>query len=133
MTVSESIIEWLLGYDASVEGIDTDIVSASSTSYALAKEPIINRKKYLSGKVESTEYYQLTARLDSQTNADRVSNTEWLEGIEKWVSDKNKSGDLPQIANATVSEVFISSSFYLGANAENNALYSLTLAIRYTI
>ena len=132
MTISESIIEWLLGYDASVEGIDTDVLSANTTSYALSKEPTINRKKYLSGKVENTEYYQFTARLDSQTNADRVGNTAWLEGLEKWVAKQNKVNNLPLIVDGKVCETFISSSFYLGQTQEDNALYSLTIAIRYT-
>lgn len=132
MTISESVIDWLLKYDESVEGIDTDILSANTTSYALAKEPTINVKNYLSGRKEVTEYYQLTARLDSQTNADRKDNTAWLEGLEKWVSLQNKENNLPIIADGKMKEVHISSSFYLGQTQEDNALYQLTLAVKYT-
>lgn len=133
MTVSESIINWLYGYDTNVDGIDTDIVSASTASYALSKEPTVNIKKYLSGKVERTEYYQLTARLDSQTNADRKDNTMWLEGLEKWVKEQTEQGNVPIVNGKPVTDIYISSSFYLGRNAEDNSLYSLTMAIRYTI
>lgn len=132
MTVSDSIIKWLMTYDESVEGIDTDIVSASITSYALVKEPTINTKHYLSGRVERTEYYQFTARLDTQLNADRIDNSQWLENLEKWIEEQKRTGNLPMLERYIVSDVFISTSYYLGQTAEDSSLYSLTIAIKYS-
>lgn len=131
MTISESLINWLLQYDTDVDGIDTDIISASTTSYALSKEPIINTKRYLSGAVQKTEYYQFTARLDSQTNADRKDNTAWLEGLERWIEEQKKLGNVPQVGSKSVIDVVITSGFYMGQNAEDDAIYSLTIAVKY--
>lgn len=132
MTVSESLIVWLMSYDRAVESIDTDILSASTTSYALTKEPTVNIKTYISGKTERTEYYQLTARLESQLNAERKSNASWLEGLEQWIEIQKFNDNMPIISGCTVSDVFISTSYYMGRTAEDNSLYSLTIGIRYS-
>lgn len=133
MTVSDAIIKWLLTYDKEVESINTDMVSASTASFALTKEPIVNEKHYLSGKVEKTAYYQFTARLDTQTNADRRDNDTWLENLEKWVRNNKKQGKMPKIPNAEVKDVFVSTSYYLGQTAEDTSLYSLTIGIKFTM
>lgn len=130
MTVSEALIDWLTGYDSS--DIDTDLLGASTTSYALTKEPTINIKRYLSGRTERTEYYQFTARLDSQLNEERKLNSEWLENLEKWIEEQKTNNKMPTIERATVRDVFISTGYYLGQNAEDNSVYSLTIGIKYT-
>ena len=130
MTVSEALINWLVEYDSS--DIDTDLLSASTTSYALTKEPTINIKRYLSGRTERTEYYQFTARLDTQLNEERKLNSEWLENLEKWIEEQKTNNKMPIIEGATVRDVFISTGYYLGQNAEDNSVYSLTIGIKYT-
>ena len=130
MTVSEALINWLTEYDSS--DIDTDLLGASTTSYALTKEPTINIKRYLSGRTERTEYYQFTARLDSQLNEERKLNSEWLENLEKWIEEQKTNNKMPTIEGVTVRDVFISTGYYLGQNAEDNSVYSLTIGIKYT-
>lgn len=130
MTVSEAIINWLTEYDSS--DIDTDLLGASTASYALTKEPTINTKRYLSGRTERTEYYQFAARLDSQLNEERKLNSEWLENLEKWIEEQKTNNKMPTIEGATVRDVFISTGYYLGQNAEDNSVYSLTIGIKYT-
>lgn len=130
MTVSDSIISWLKGYENN--RIDTGIQSDSVMSYALSKEPTVNVKRYVSGREVHTEYYQFTARLDTQTNSDRVDNGAWFEDLESWISEKNKEGNFPNITDATVSRVEVSSSFYIGRTDENTSIYSITIAITYS-
>lgn len=130
MTVSEALINWLTEYESN--DIDTDLLSASTTSYALTKEPTINIKRYLSGRTERTEYYQFAARLDSQLNEERKLNSEWLENLEKWIEEQKLNNKMPTIEGATVRDVFISTGYYLGQNAEDNSVYSLTIGIKYT-
>lgn len=130
MTVSEAIINWLLKYD--LDEIDTDLLGASTASYALTKEPTINIKRYLSGKTERTEYYQFTARLDSQLDTERKLNSEWLENLEKWIETQKRNNKMPTIEGAIVTDVFISTSYYVGQNAEDNSVYSLTIGIKYS-
>lgn len=130
MTVSEAIINWLTEYESN--DIDTDLLGASTTSYALTKEPTINIKRYLSGRTERTEYYQFAARLDSQLNEERKLNSEWLENLERWIEEQKTNNKMPTIEGATVRDVFISTGYYLGQNAEDNSVYSLTIGIKYT-
>lgn len=77
MTVSQAIIKWLLSFNSeygNMSGIDTDIIKGTAASYALVKEPVQNKKKDILGNVTYTDHYQLAARLDSQTNSDRIDN-----------------------------------------------------------
>lgn len=131
MTVSEALIDWLEQYGMGC--IDTDRQSDVVATYSLTKEPTDNIKTYLSGKVEHTQYYQLSARLDTQMDVDRIDNGRWLEGLERWVSNKNRLGELPSITGATVKSVEITSSFYCGMSQSNSSIYSLTVAIKYVI
>lgn len=136
MTISDSIINWLNGFTSeywSIDKIETDIQSDSSLTYALTKEPITNVKRYVSGREEHTEYYQFSARLDSQTNTDRKDNGGWLEALEKWIFSKNKAEEFPTLESGTVSHIGVSSTFYLGKTNENTSVYSLTIEISYTI
>lgn len=47
MTVSESVIRWLKGFDASrLKSINTDMLAADVKSYALIKEPVQNVQSF---------------------------------------------------------------------------------------
>ena len=136
MTTSESIITWLKGFNPTeywtMDRIDTDVQSSSPLTFALIKEPTINIKRYLSGMEEHTEYYQISARLDSQTNADRMVNGEFFVALEKWVASKRKSDDLPTITDAEVDDVKVTSGYYLGMMEDNSSIYSITISITFT-
>lgn len=135
MTVSESIIKWLKGFDADecrrIKSIDTDIQSAKVDTYSLVKEPVQNVKSYMSGKKVYTDHYIIQARLSSQTNSDRIDNTGFGEALSEWVLEKNRSKDFPVIENAKVQEITVTTPFYIGKTETNNSLYQMTIAIKY--
>ena len=135
MTVSDAIIKWLKTFNPSeywkMSKINTDRQPDVIATYALTKEPIDNVKRYVSGREEHTQYYQISARLDFQTESDRKNNGGFCEALEEWVNAQDKAENRPIIAGANVSKVFVSSSFYVGTTAENSAVYSLTLAIKF--
>lgn len=135
MTVSESIIKWLKGFDADecrrIKSIDTDIQSAKVDTYSLVKEPVQNVKSYMSGKKVYTDHYIIQARLSSQTNTDRIDNTGFGEALSKWVLEKNSSKDFPVIEDAKVQEITVTTPFYIGKTETNNSLYQMTIAIKY--
>lgn len=130
-TVSDAIITWLKTNN--ISKIDTDRQSANTMEYALIKEPTINEKRYVSGRVIRTEYYQFSARLDSQTDYDRRENGSWFEDLEKWIAEQDASGNFPVIQNADVSKIRVTSSFCLGATQDNNSIYSITIEITYSL
>lgn len=137
-SVSKSIIEWLEQFQGRGDGenhgmknISTDILPARTVSYSLAKEPVINKKTYISGKKVFKEHYCLMARLDSQETAAREINAEWGECLERWVRKQNKSGNYPRIEGAKVRELDITTPFYMGRTDTNNSVYQMTLMIKY--
>lgn len=134
-TVSDALITWLETFApeglASLSDIQTDMQPSTPVSYAVVKEPTVNVKKYVSGMEIHTDYYQFSARLDTQYNADRKNNAFWLDLLEHWITENNKSGNLPTINGASVDEVTITSSYYVGITNDNTSVYSLTLAIKY--
>lgn len=135
MTVSESIIKWLKTFDPEeyqkMKQVDTEIQSANVDSYSLVKEPVRNVKEYVSGKKIITDHYTLQARLSSQTNTERIENNGFGEALEDWVSEQNKNKNFPQIPDAKVSMISVTTPFYLGATDTNNSIYQLTVAIKY--
>ena len=133
MTVSQSVIEWLMLFDVEkLKSINTDIRPAKVNSYALIKEPVVNVKKFISGTQIVTEHYVLMALLDSQENADRKENSEFGEQLEQWISDKCKNKEFPEIDSAKVESVEVTTPFYLGSDeSTNESMYQLSISIKY--
>lgn len=136
MTVSEAVIKWLKTFNPEeyrrMQQIDTDIQSAKVDSYSLVKEPVKNEKTYITGKKVITEHYTLQARLSVHSNADCIGNNGFGEALEGWVEEQNKARSFPQIPDATVQSVSITTPFYLGRiNTDNSSIYLLTVAIVY--
>ena len=129
MTVSQSIITWLNKFEQ--KSVNTDIQPAKVNSYSLVKEPIINKKTFISGRVRATEHYTLMARLESQMDSSRVENNAWGEKLEEWVRDMCKKKALPVIDDATVQSVNVTTPFYLGKSEANESVYQLTISITY--
>lgn len=132
MTVSESIISWLKTFDRKkLKKIDTDIQSTDNYSYSLVKEPVQNVKSYLSGKKVYTDHYMIQARLPSQYDTDRVNNNSFGEELESWVREQDANGNYPTIEGANVTEIDITTPFYVGKTDTNNSVYQMTIAIKY--
>ena len=136
MTTSDAIIAWLktfsLNNNSKIKQMQTDRQSDDVATYALTKEPIDNVKRYVSGKEEHEQYYNFTARLTFQTETSRRDNGNFLEALEEWVNTQNKADNRPNISGCDVSNIKVASSFYVGATAQNSAVYSLTLAIKFS-
>lgn len=135
MTIPESIIEWLKGFQSESEQkmkrIDIDILRAGSIKYALVKEPIQNIKAYITGKKEYTDYYTFTACLPSVNSEECNDNTRFGEALAEWVREKNKKEEYPEIVDAVVKDMSITTPFYLGITQEQNSIYQMTIAIKY--
>lgn len=134
-TVSESIITWLKTFNPKeyrkMKRIETGILPADVDSYALVKEPIVNKKTSISGKVTATEYYTLHARLASQNNTDRIDNGAFGELLEAWVYEQKQMKNYPVIESGKVKGVDVTTPFYVGKTETNNSVYQLTISITY--
>ena len=133
MTITESIIKGLQGFQADNKQVkvDADILRPGSIKYALAKEPIQNVKSYLSGKKEYTNHYTFMARLPSVNSEECIDNTGFGEALEEWVKEKNRKEEYPDIEDAVVKNISITTPFYIGITQEQDSIYQMTIAIKY--
>lgn len=135
MTVSESIIKWLKEFNPAdywkMKKIDTEQQSPNVDSYSLVKEPVQNVKTYLSGKKVYTDHYTFQARLSSGTNEDRIDNNGFGEALENWVRDKNSLEEYPELTDAVVKSIDVTTPFYVGRTDNNSFVYQMTIAIKY--
>lgn len=134
MTVSSAIIAWLKTFEVEeywkMNHIDTDFMHGN-VDYVLMKEPVVNVRKFISGTEIHTEYYQFCARLPAQTNDEAVDNGAWLEALEKWIAVQNEKKQFPVLQEAEVQQTGISTSYSSGRNAAGEALYTMTIFIKY--
>lgn len=134
MTVSSAIIKWLKTFNPEdywkMKHIDTDLMHGN-VDYAIVKEPVRNEKTYLSGKKVITDHYMIAARLPNITNDDCIDNTGFGEEMEKWVAEQNSNKNLPEITDAVVQKVDVTSPFYMGKTETNKSIYQMTVGITY--
>lgn len=79
MTVIESIIQFLGMYEIESR-IGIDKLESQTASYSLMKAPQENVQHFISGMEIHTDYYQLMARLDAQSEQERIANNAWGTG-----------------------------------------------------
>ena len=135
MTVSEAIIKWLKEFNPAeywkMKKIDTEQQSPHVDSYSLAKEPVQNVKTYLSGRKVYTDHYTIQARLSSETDADRIDNNGFGEALENWVRKKDSLEEYPELTDAVVKSIDVTTPFYVGRTDNNSFIYQMTIAIEY--
>ena len=135
MTVSEAIIKWLNEFNPAeywkMKKIDTEQQSPHVDSYSLAKEPVQNVKPYLSGKKVYTDHYTFRARLSSSTPEDRIDNNGFGEALENWVRKKASLEEYPELTDAVVKSIDVTTPFYVGRTDNNSFVYQMTIAIEY--
>ena len=135
MTVSEAIIKWLKEFNPAeywkMKKIDTEQQSPHVDSYSLAKEPVQNVKTYLSGRKVYTDHYTIQARLSSETDADRIDNNGFGEALENWVRKKDSLEEYPELTDAVVKSIDVTTPFYVGRTDNNSFVYQMTIAIEY--
>ncbi len=132
MTVSESVIRWLKGFDGDrLSAVSTDMQTTEVKSYALIKEPQQNIQHFLSGKKVITDYFSFMARLSNRTDASRVGNAGFGESLAEWVASQNAAGKYPDIEDAVVQDISVTTPFCVGQTQEHDSLYQLTIAIKY--
>ena len=135
MTVSEAIIKWLMEFNPAeywkMKKIDTEQQSPHVDSYSLAKEPVQNVKPYLSGKKVYTDHYTFRARLSSSTPEDRIDNNGFGEALENWVRKKASLEEYPELTDAVVKSIDVTTPFYVGRTDNNSFVYQMTIAIEY--
>lgn len=134
MTISESLISWLKGFNTDkrrIKKINTGIQPAAVEDFAVVKEPTVNVKKDVFGDEEVTAHYTIMARLPSNTNPDRIDNEAFGEAMETWILDKNRLKEYPDIQGYRVTNVAVTTPFYAGKTETNNSVYQMTVALKY--
>lgn len=134
MTVAESLIKWLMEFNEEgrrMQNIDVDRQSAEVESYSLIKEPAVNSTRNVLGEETVTAHYTLMARLASNTNTDRIENNAFGEEIEAWIEKKAYRGEYPSLQKGKVTDIKVTTPFFVGITESNNSVYRMTVALIY--
>ena len=129
MTIIESIVQFLNQYEK--EKIGVDKLGSSTMSYSLMKEPQEKVQRFISGLEVHTDYYQLAARRDAASEADRIANNAWGQGIAEWISQREQAGEYPALDGYVCTGIGISTPFYFGASDNGSAVSQVTIKIEY--
>lgn len=136
MTITQSIIEWLAGYDGGIEvdeGVNTDMLAANAEAYGLFRTPGNVVTEFVHGGRDVTTYLNLIVRQPSQTESMRQSNQAWMEQLERWVREQNMLRRLPHLDDGRECyAVAISNSFYMQEQTETESVYQIAIAVHYT-
>ncbi len=132
MTISQSIITWLLGYTDDIDQVYTEYLKPDAVSVGIYTQPRRNVRENILGERTITEYYLLRFRFDSSINVERVSNQAFLEELQRWVNEQNKDHHFPALSCGEVKEVTVSSPYYLEtADGSETYIYQMSLSITY--
>lgn len=115
MTVIESIIQFLGMYEIESR-IGIDKLESQTASYSLMKAPQENVQHFISGMEIHTDYYQLMARLDAQSEQERIANNAWGQGITEWINRKDKEKQYPVLDGYRCTGISVSTPFLHGGD-----------------
>lgn len=132
MSKTQSIIDWFAecGLVEDIIEFDVNQLAAKDDAAGLYKQPAVTREKLIDGSEIVTENYYLLFRRAAQLKADRISNDDFLEQVEDWLVDQEFAENYPDIGYP-VYEVSISNSFYMLERDTNEAIYQLSISIKY--
>lgn len=135
MSIGESIAAWLKGYEGGFELTDlisTDRLEAAPEAYGIFKMPSDDVQDFLDGSRDVTAHYLLMARQPAQTNRMRVSNHEWLEGLEGWIRRQAMARNLPELGNGRVCyTVSVADSYAAEDQNDAEITYQISVAVNY--
>lgn len=132
MTISESIITWLQGYEEIK--ISTDRLESAPVAYGLTKVPEHSRHQDVVGDITYTDSFQFAAKLMSQTEQTRIRNQAWFEGLSDWIDEQAAAGNYPALREPLICEDLEASQvYYMGQDGEDakSSIYVLTISITY--
>lgn len=131
MTVIESIISFLQGYDQEVR-IGIDRLESQTVSYSLMKAPQENVERFVSGTEVHTDHYQLMARMDAVSEAERIKNNAWGQDIAEWIYQRSSRGEYPELNGYKCTDFGVSTPFFMGSTPDNaSAVYQMTVFVKY--
>lgn len=136
MTITESVIEWLNGFDGGIEvdeGVNTDQLAANAEAYGIFRTPGDIVTVFVHGGRDVATYLNLIVRQPSQTETMRRSNQAWMEHLDRWVRTQSALRNLPQLdGERECYAVSVANSFYMQEQTETESVYQITLCVHYT-
>lgn len=132
MSISKSIAEWLNGYAEDAEIIDIDQLAAVPEAYALFRSPETIVTPFVNGSRDVSAYYQYVIRRQSQTEAQREENAEWLEDLERWIYAQVIKRNLPTLGKGMECvKVEVTGGLALETQNLSESEYQVMLHINY--
>ena len=131
MTIIEGIVDWLKDYPIDFIDIKVDQLDGEQDSYGAFKLPNATVTKYIDGSQDVNEYYMFAVRKPTALDFQRITNTDWMEKLEKWIEKQNEERNLPAVTNVNIYNIAVASTFYMSESSEEDGVYQLSLEIQY--
>lgn len=135
MTISESVVEWLKGYEGGFEltdAITTDLLDCTPEAYGIFKAPGGHETVFINGDRDVIVNYLFLARQPSQTDGLRQKAHAWLDGLEQWIRIKDMRRQLPALnGSRTCCRVRIANTYAAEEQNDAETVYQIGLEIDY--
>ena len=130
MSKVQGIAEWLEG-SGLVEDMHVDIDHLGLQGKAsIYQQTSADRAKFIDGTELVTETYYVLFKRSALVRTERISNNDYLEKVENWILEQEQMKHYPDIGYE-VHEVDSTNAFYMTEQTRNDAIYQLTLSIKY--
>jgi hypothetical protein len=135
VTISESVEQWLRGYEGGFEpmdGISTDRLAEEDEAFGMFKTPQDTEIEFVDGSRDVTVHYLFLARQPSKTDGLRKDAHEWLEGLERWIRTQGMRRRLPVLDQGRhCNSVRVSNSYAAEEQTDAETVYQIGLEINY--
>jgi len=131
MTIIEGLIDWLQEYPEAFIDIQVDQLDGVQDSYGVFKLPNSNVTNYIDGTQDIQENYMFAFRKPTTQDFQRITNTDWMEKLEKWIETQNEERNLPIVTGVNIYNIKVSSTAYMSESSEEDGVYQLSLEVEY--
>lgn len=131
MSKAKGIIDWFktCGLVENVETFDVNQLG-NNLGAGLYKQPSITKQTLADGSQIITENYYVLFRRSAQIPKERIDNEDFLEAVENWFYEQEVNESYPDIGYP-VHEISATNAFYMLERDSHNAVYQLTLSVKY--
>lgn len=135
MTVMECIQKWLKTYSGLSGRLDVDFLDEEAETYSVDTIPcetVIKRYKD-GGTIRQFQFAVSSRRFYEQNIKQNLSNLQFFEDLAKWVENKARLRELPEMGKGRTSQkiVVTSSAYPFIVSEDGKARYQMQMRLEY--
>lgn len=133
MTISESLVSWLLAKNIAFVAIETDTLGSTVDSFGLYRSPQRTITRNIDNSTELKETFTFFGKQDGIEESDRKSNDEFWEDFVYMIDDLFQD-ELPTLdGNRKCTDISVEGYPYVFETLQDQTnIYSCSLSVTYT-